>query len=283
MILKKRIVGFLLLIGILLIIIPLFFGRSIPVDELKLSARVPTPPPKPNDITVAIPPQSATVPKIAQVPKPATEEHTNSSIVFEELQANSHTNSTNTSSDKTNTSTTTALANTKATPIKINTPIILAKTTAPVELSPPTNVQNTTTAVTTSTPSTEVSSTTTPSTIAANDVTRSIKSTQKSTSKPSKKTATHLPANAEAWSVQLGSFSTKSNAVKLIQQLESQGFTAYMRTTKTTKGDFIRVLVGPYLQRNEAAESEKRIRAGLNIQGILVKASANASKMYKKE
>lgn len=94
---------------------------------------------------------------------------------------------------------------------------------------------------------------------------------QKPAKKPIKKPPP-LPPAAEAWSVQLGAFSAKSNAQKLMQQLQARGFTAYLRTTKTAKGDFIRVLVGPTLHRSDAAKLQTRIQKELNMQTtVLVK------------
>ena len=55
--LKKRIIGFLLLAGIILISIPLFFGHSVSTTELKLSATIPKPPAKPQDLSIPIPSQ----------------------------------------------------------------------------------------------------------------------------------------------------------------------------------------------------------------------------------
>jgi DedD protein len=64
--LKKRIVGLLSIVGIILIIIPLFFGRSVPPDELKLSGRIPPAPPKSTNVSVPIPDKDATVPEMTQ-------------------------------------------------------------------------------------------------------------------------------------------------------------------------------------------------------------------------
>lgn len=280
--LKKRIIGFLLLIGIVLIIIPLFFGRSIPSDELKLSGRVPAPPPKPKAITAPLPLQSATVPQITQTPKPTTEEAAGSSVVFEQLESTANEDSN------------VPAINDAMTPVKAPSVTPEAPSLAQSVAASPSNVATTQVIpkedvaklvpfspmpdVTPATPPAVSASTTT---VAKKDTPtqkntpakqkKSTKSAQKTTPKSPPK-ASKLPPGAEAWSVQLGSFTEKANAQKLMRELQSKGFTAYLRTTKTTKGNFIRVLVGPRLQQSDAAQLQSRIQKELNIQGVLIKA-----------
>ncbi|HVV67899.1 MAG TPA: SPOR domain-containing protein [Gammaproteobacteria bacterium] len=77
--------------------------------------------------------------------------------------------------------------------------------------------------------------------------------------------------NPEAWAVQLGSFSDKLNADKLVKKLQAEGFPAYSRTSKTAHGDLIRVLVGPELHRADANSLLEKLQKQLSLQGMVVK------------
>ncbi len=74
-----------------------------------------------------------------------------------------------------------------------------------------------------------------------------------------------------AWAIQLGSFSDKLNAEKLVKKLQNSGFTAYTRTNTTSRGEITRVLVGPELQRSDAEKLLIQLQNSFNLQGIVVK------------
>lgn len=56
-----------------------------------------------------------------------------------------------------------------------------------------------------------------------------------------------------AWVVQMGSFSNKENASKLVTRLRSSNYRAYQRTA----GTYSRVFVGPYPDKEEAEKRQK--------------------------
>lgn len=77
---------------------------------------------------------------------------------------------------------------------------------------------------------------------------------------------------AQAWTIQLGSFADKNNAVQLVKHLRSKGFTAYINLTKDNSGVVItRVFVGPELQREKAEDAAKRLEQLFHLQGVVVK------------
>lgn len=76
---------------------------------------------------------------------------------------------------------------------------------------------------------------------------------------------------ANAWSVQLGSFSQKENAEKLVKELRSKGYAAYMHQAKSGKGSISRVYVGPELKREKAEAMATKLLETLNLKGVVVK------------
>lgn len=73
------------------------------------------------------------------------------------------------------------------------------------------------------------------------------------------------------WSVQVGSFTNAASVNKLVSQLRSKGFQAYLQ--KITKGDatMTRVLVGHEANKLAAAAINDKLSADLNITGHLVR------------
>jgi len=57
----------------------------------------------------------------------------------------------------------------------------------------------------------------------------------------------------QAWVIQIGSFSNKDNATKLVSELRTQGYRAYERIS----GEYSRVYVGPYPDK-EAADGRQK-------------------------
>ncbi|AUD78998.1 sporulation protein [Kangiella profundi] len=76
---------------------------------------------------------------------------------------------------------------------------------------------------------------------------------------------TELAFSDTAWLIQIGSFSNKDNATRLVGQLRDEGYRAYQRV-----GDsFARVYVGPYPVKGEAesrtSELEKMVGAKVKV------------------
>lgn len=75
---------------------------------------------------------------------------------------------------------------------------------------------------------------------------------------------TELAFSDSAWLIQIGSFSNKDNATRLVGQLRDEGYRAYQRVG----GSFARVYVGPYPVKGEA---EGRTSALEKLVGAKVK------------
>jgi DedD protein len=74
---------------------------------------------------------------------------------------------------------------------------------------------------------------------------------------------------AGAWAVQLGGFSSRPNAQKLVEQLKGQGFTAYVAEAGSGGHTLFRVRAGPVRDRNAAEALLKRLK-GKGHSGSLV-------------
>lgn len=69
----------------------------------------------------------------------------------------------------------------------------------------------------------------------------------------------------QAWMVQLVSLSNRQTAIKLRDELQSDGYKAFIREARTDKGTFTRVLVGPNLNRDEAVKIKTELDQRLKI------------------
>ncbi len=74
------------------------------------------------------------------------------------------------------------------------------------------------------------------------------------------------------WVVQVGSFSSAANAEALVAALRLDGLSAYQETVTSSGSEIFRVRVGPYLQREEAIRSERRIRQERSLNGVVMSA-----------
>jgi cell division septation protein DedD len=74
------------------------------------------------------------------------------------------------------------------------------------------------------------------------------------------------------WVIQLGSFNESANAQKLVDQLRSDGMTAYLETITAKSTTTYRVLVGPFLEREEAIRTQQQLSDHLKINGVVMSA-----------
>jgi len=78
------------------------------------------------------------------------------------------------------------------------------------------------------------------------------------------------PAKSEplgSWVVQMGSFSSEQNALRLRDKLRKNGFTAQVEKARIEGKSRFRVRVGPFLERAEAEQSRKQIQDKLTLKG----------------
>ena len=82
-----------------------------------------------------------------------------------------------------------------------------------------------------------------------------------------------MPLNAQglpdAWVVQVGSFATKEAATKIRDDLQADGFKAYVRTVPSGNGMISRVYIGPKLDKAQAQEIKVQVDKRLKVNAIV--------------
>ncbi|OGT38824.1 MAG: hypothetical protein A3F12_04765 [Gammaproteobacteria bacterium RIFCSPHIGHO2_12_FULL_38_14] len=76
--------------------------------------------------------------------------------------------------------------------------------------------------------------------------------------------------NQAAWIIQLGTFKTKSNALRLVNQLRAKGYQAFIQQVSTTWGSRTRVFVGPQIKQSEAFTLADQLENEIHIRGIVI-------------
>ena len=82
---------------------------------------------------------------------------------------------------------------------------------------------------------------------------------------PEKKPVKSEPLGS--WVVQMGSFSSEQNALRLRDKLRKNGFTTQVEKVRIEGKSRFRVRVGPFLERVDAEQSLKQIRDKLTLKG----------------
>jgi len=72
------------------------------------------------------------------------------------------------------------------------------------------------------------------------------------------------------WVVQVGSFSDASNADNLVARLRLESMSAYREEVNRSGSVIYRVRVGPFLEREDAIEADKRVAERLSIDGVVM-------------
>jgi DedD protein len=81
-----------------------------------------------------------------------------------------------------------------------------------------------------------------------------------------------LPAR-DSWSVQLGSFSSKANAEKLVHQLKARGLSAYIILSGSGSSSRFRVRMGPLADHEAAQREVNKLKAVGHVATIVAPAS----------
>lgn len=81
-----------------------------------------------------------------------------------------------------------------------------------------------------------------------------------------------LQFEEQAWVIQIGSFSNKDNATKLVSDLRTQGYRAYERVS----GEYSRVYVGPYPDKKAADGRQKGLEAIIGTPVKIIEFDAQA-------
>ena len=72
------------------------------------------------------------------------------------------------------------------------------------------------------------------------------------------------------WVVQVGSFSSATNAENLVASLRTDGLSAYQETVNTSESIVYRVRIGPFLERKEALGVERLVRDKRSLAGVVM-------------
>lgn len=84
-------------------------------------------------------------------------------------------------------------------------------------------------------------------------------------------TAAQLPTYIGAhWAVEVGNFTDKTNALRLVNLLRTSGYRAFTQRSSTHFGDTIRVFIGPEAQQTTALLLAQQLSANLHIEGNVV-------------
>ena len=75
---------------------------------------------------------------------------------------------------------------------------------------------------------------------------------------------------AGGWTVQLGSFLKSENALALRKRLQARGYTAFVESGSSARGNVSRVFVGPLPDREQARSSAAKLRREMELEGIVV-------------
>lgn len=73
-----------------------------------------------------------------------------------------------------------------------------------------------------------------------------------------------------SWVVQMGSFTNKVSALRLVNQLRANGYKAFIQQISTSFGTSTRVFVGPEYQQTTARELAQRLEKELHIRGMVI-------------
>ena len=74
-----------------------------------------------------------------------------------------------------------------------------------------------------------------------------------------------------SWSIQLGSFKSRDNAVNLRATLREFNYRTYILHARTNEGEVYRVFVGPMVSKGALAEMGVEIEAKLHLKGRIVR------------
>lgn len=75
----------------------------------------------------------------------------------------------------------------------------------------------------------------------------------------------------QSWVVQVGSFSGRENALALRQRLRTAGFATQVEKVVLENGTTYRVRVGPFLQRAQADDAQRRLQGEFQLAGRVMR------------
>jgi len=97
--------------------------------------------------------------------------------------------------------------------------------------------------------------------------------TRSSSTKSAVSNEAQPPSARDSWQVQLGSFSSKANAEKLVHQLKARGLSAYVNSNGLGSSSRFRVRMGPMPDRVAAEREVDKLKALGHVATIVSPAS----------
>lgn len=76
---------------------------------------------------------------------------------------------------------------------------------------------------------------------------------------------------SDAWVIQVGSFSSETNAFALRDQLQAKGFTSFVEKSQGAGSASFRVRVGPEILRSEATSIQSRLKKEMALDGVVMR------------
>ena len=72
------------------------------------------------------------------------------------------------------------------------------------------------------------------------------------------------------WVIQIGNYSNKTKAIRVVNHLRSNGYSAFIQHVSTSFGNSTRVFVGPEYQQTAANQLADRLEKEIHIRGIVL-------------
>lgn len=95
-----------------------------------------------------------------------------------------------------------------------------------------------------------------------------IKTSQKANYKNAKKPTVN--DYSQSYTIQIGSFSKKQNAINLDKKLRAKHFKSYIEKVSLTSGQSYRVRVGPYLKYDQITAIQKKVKRQFKVDARIV-------------
>ena len=253
---KHRIIGIVVLIALAVIIVPLFFSRSgSEAGTQNLSAHMSTPPGKPDIEQIAIPLQQPTTNSKPTQPLQPNQNSNNNApldpkVASEELASNINS--------------ATAAAAAPAPAAQANLASAATNNALPEKVTAKPVSNTAVDAVPKAQPLSEDAAVVpAPSLMKPQQIQEN-----------RNKAGVVKRRLADAWAIQLGSFTEKKNAESLVKQLRAKGYAAYLNESKTSGVPMIKVYIGPEEKREKADAMVKELHETLNLKAVVVKYTA---------
>ena len=263
---KHRIIGIVVLIALAVIIVPLFFSRSgSEAGTQNLSAHMSTPPGKPDIEQIAIPLQQPTTNSKPATVAPAAD------LATQPLQPNQNSNNNAPLDPKvaseelaSNINSATAAAAAPAPAAQANLASAATNNALPEKVTAKPVSNTAVDAVPKAQPLSEDAAVVpAPSLMKPQQIQEN-----------RNKAGVVKRRLADAWAIQLGSFTEKKNAESLVKQLRAKGYAAYLNESKTSGVPMIKVYIGPEEKREKADAMVKELHETLNLKAVVVKYTA---------